>query len=96
MKISFRATAQQDLRWYEYYHAHRISGGRKRAEQRLRSALQLLKANPYAGISVGEANARSFPVLRTAFVLHYLIIDDTIQILRVWDSRADPEKLYMR
>lgn len=95
MKISFRATAQQDLRWFEYYHANRITGGRKRAEQRLRAALQLLKANPYAGTSVGEADARSFPVLRTAFVLHYVIIGDTIEILRVWDSRSDPEKLYM-
>jgi plasmid stabilization system protein ParE len=95
MKLSFRATAQQDLRWFEYYHTHRVSGGRKKAELRLRAAIQLLKANPYAGVSVGEGNARSFPVLRTAFVLHYVVISDTIEIVRVWDSRADPEKLYM-
>ena len=61
----------------------------------MRAAIQLLLANPLAGKPLGVAGARSFPVLRTAFVLHYVIIGDMVEIIRVWDSRADPEKLFM-
>jgi plasmid stabilization system protein ParE len=95
MKLSFRATALQDLKWFELYHSERVSGGRKNAARQLRSTLKLLKTNAFAGKPVGVADARSFPVRKTPFVLHYLVVDDTIEILRVWDSRADPEKLIL-
>jgi plasmid stabilization system protein ParE len=95
MKLSFRATALQDLKWFEYYHANRVSSGRKKAERNLGKTIDLFLANPFLGKPLGVVGARSFPVLRTAFVLHYVIVGDTLEVVRVWDSRADPEKLYM-
>jgi plasmid stabilization system protein ParE len=93
MKLTFRPQAETDLRWFALYHAERVPEGRRKAEQKLRSSIELVLANPLAGRRMERLPARLFPVQHTPFVLIYTVMGDTIDILRVWDARSDPEDL---
>ncbi len=93
MKVTFHRHAKHDLRWFAFYYSEKFPEGTRPAEQNLRAALNLLKRNPRAGRPVEHTSARLMPVLRTPFVLVYLVKGDTIDILRVWDARANPENM---
>jgi plasmid stabilization system protein ParE len=93
MKLTFRPQAEQDLRWFAHYYRKRFPAGKREAERRLQVATQLLLTNPLAGQMMEEVSARRFPVPRSPFVLIYTVERDTINILRVWDGRADPVRL---
>jgi toxin ParE1/3/4 len=93
MKLVFREHAKRDLRWFAAYYSKRFPEGRKNAERSFRAAIELVLANPYAGTVMEGKPARQFPVLRTPFMLIYSIEDDSIDIIRVWDARADPTRL---
>ena len=93
MKLIFGELAKRDLRWFTAYYSKTFPEGRKNAERRLTVAIELLLANPFAGTVVQGKPARQFPVLRTPFILIYSIEGDSIHIIRVWDARADPDRL---
>ena len=94
MKVTFHQHARRDLRWFDYYYSHKFPEGRKTAERGLKATLTLLKNNPRMGHPADNTSARLMPVRKTPFVLIYLIKGDTIDILRVWDARADPESMF--
>jgi plasmid stabilization system protein ParE len=93
MKLAFREHAKRDLRWFAAYYSKRFPEGRKNAERSLTVAIELILANPFAGNVIEGKPARQFPVLRTPFMLIYAIEGDSIDIIRVWDARADPVRL---
>lgn len=93
MKLIFREHAKRDLRWFAAYYSKTFAQGRKNAERSLTVAIELLLANPHVGSVVEGKPARQFPVLRTPFLLIYSIEGDSIDIIRVWDARADPVRL---
>ena len=93
MNFIFGELAKRDLRWFVAYYSKIFTEGRKKAELSLTLAIELLVANPFAGNVVDGKPARQFSVLRSPFVLIYTVERDTINILRVWDGRADPVRL---
>ncbi len=93
MKVTFRPQAELDLRWFSRYYHRRLPEGRKQANQHLRAAIALLLENPFVGPQLDSAKARRHPIRRTPFVLVYTVMGDTVDILRVWDARSDPEGL---
>jgi plasmid stabilization system protein ParE len=93
MKLVFREHAKRDLRWFAAYYSERFPEGRKNAERSLRAAIELLLGNPFAGSVMEGKPARQFPVSRTPFILIYSIEGDSLDIIRVWDARADPARL---
>jgi plasmid stabilization system protein ParE len=94
MKLEFREQAKRDMRWFRRYYAERFPEGRGRAERHFRATIELILANPRAGQQMITVPTRKIPVLRTPFVLIYIIAGDTLEIIRVWDARADPERLF--
>lgn len=90
MRLSFRRLAERDLRWFFFYYGHRFPQGRRQAKRRLKAAFDLLVSNPFAGQVMTGVAARRLPVQRTPFVIVYTVVDDTIDIIRVWDARSDP------
>ena len=93
MKLVFREHAKRDLQWFAAYYSKRFPEGRKNAERSLRKAIEVILANPFAGNPLEGMPARQFAVLRTPFVLIYSIEGDSLDIIRVWDARADPARL---
>ena len=93
MRLTFGEYAKRDLRWFTAYYSNSFPEGRKGAERSLTIAVELLLANPYAGKTVDGKPARQFPVPRTPFISIYSIKGDSIEIIRVWDARADPVRL---
>jgi plasmid stabilization system protein ParE len=75
------------------YYSKRFPEGRKNTERSFRAAIEFVLANPFVGTAMEGKPARQFPVLRTPFMLIYAIEDDSIDIIRVWDARADPARL---
>jgi plasmid stabilization system protein ParE len=90
MKLVFREDAKRDLRWFSKYYALNFPEGRKQAELRFAAAIKLVLDNPRAGNRIEGLVVRKMAVQRTPFVLIYAITGDTIDIIRVWDARADP------
>jgi plasmid stabilization system protein ParE len=93
MKLTYRPQAESDLRWFSHYYHRHFPEGRKQANQHLRVAIALLLENPFVGPQLDGAAARRHPIRRTPFVLVYTVVGDTVDILRVWDARADPTLL---
>jgi plasmid stabilization system protein ParE len=93
MMLVFREHAKRDLRWFAAYCSKAFPEGRKNAERSLRRAIELILANPFAGNPLEGMQAWQFPILRTPFVLIYSEESDSIDIIRVWDARADPVRL---
>jgi plasmid stabilization system protein ParE len=93
MKLVFREHAKRDLRWFSAYYSKRFPEGRMNAERSFRAAIELVLANPFVGTVMEGKPARQFPVLRMPFMLIYSIEGDSIDIIRVWDARADPTRL---
>ena len=90
MRLTFRPQAERDLRWFTFYYGNRFPEGRRAAELRLRSTIELVLANPHAGRPMQGLSSRRLTVIKTPFVLIYSVEGDTIDILRVWDARSDP------
>ncbi len=93
MKLFFRDEAKRDLRWFTFYYSERFPEGRKQAERSFRATIGMVLANPHVGTPLESVAARRTPVQRTPFVLIYSVERDSIDIIRVWDARADPTLL---
>ena len=93
MKLVLREHAKRDLRWFAACYSKTFPEGRKNAERGLRRAIEVILANPSAGNPLEGMPPRQFAVLRTPFVLIYSVERDSLDIIRVWDARADPARL---
>ena len=90
MKLVFREDAKRDLRWFSKYYSFNFPEGRKQAERRFADAIKLTLENPRAGQLIEGLSVRKMAVQRTPFILIYTILGDTIDVIRVWDARAEP------
>ncbi len=89
MRIVFLKSARLDVAWFREYYTGKFPAGQSKAATHLREAKVLLKAYPYAGHPSDTESLRELQVLKTPFMLVYRIQADEIQIVRLWDQRAE-------
>lgn len=90
MRVVFLSSATPDLRWFTRYYRSVFPEGGSSARKHMANAVALLSANPAAGRLIPETDRREPVIPRTPFVLIYRIGASEIEILRVWDARANP------
>ena len=75
-------------------YAHIFPNGAKRAADQYRRTCGIVRANPLVGRPVEETEGvREFSMPRTPFSFIYRIVEDRIEVLRVWDQRGDRSRL---
>ena len=75
--------------WFRQYYRSVFTAGKSNAAAHLKEAKQLLKAYPQVGHPSDTSDLRELPILKTPFALIYRIHGDEIQIVRLWDQRAE-------
>lgn len=91
MKLVYLPTAFPDVVWMRRYYRNIFPQGAKKAREQLYAVERLIMENPNVGRHFREG--REFPIVRTPFVMVYRVRGDTIEIVRVWDARRNPEDL---
>ena len=91
MKVVFLASATSGLRWFSLYYRSVFPEGSQSARKQMAIALTVLSENPRIGRRIPETEYREFVVPRTPFTLIYRIGAMHIEILRLWDARANPD-----
>jgi toxin ParE1/3/4 len=89
MKIVYLPSARDDLVWMRTYYTRVFPEGSARAGAHFRSAQHMLAANPEIGRTTDVATVRELQVARTPFSIIYRINRGRIEVLRVWDGRAE-------
>jgi ParE toxin of type II toxin-antitoxin system, parDE len=89
VKIVFLETAQHDMGWFRQYYRSVFTAGKTNAGAHFKEAKRLLKSYPHVGHPSDTADFRELPILRTPFAIIYRIRGDEIQIVRLWDQRAE-------
>jgi len=89
MKIVYLPSARDDLVWMRTYCTRVFPEGSARARAHFRSAQHMLAANPEIGRTTDVATVRELQVARTPFSIIYRINRGRIEVLRVWDGRAE-------
>ena len=94
MKLVFLPSTRTDLLWMRTYHARVFPSGAKRAVEQYTRASRVGQGNPLIGHPVeGIGGVREFPIPRTPFSFIYRVVDDRVEVLRVWDQRGDRSRL---
>ncbi|WP_187969671.1 type II toxin-antitoxin system RelE/ParE family toxin [Aquibium microcysteis] len=93
MKLVFLASTKPDLEWFRTYYEKIFPEGAGAARRQYVKAIDNIVFNPYIGRQVGMEGLRKFPVRKTPFAIVYEVFDDRVEIIRIWDQRADPELL---
>lgn len=93
MKVVFLPSSDEDVRWFMRYYRRVFPEGRRNARLQMAKTLEILSRNPGIGRSVVEINGRALRIARTPYTLVYQVTETRIEILRVWDGRANPERL---
>ena len=94
MELVFLPSTRTDLLWMRSYCAHIFQDGAKRAANQYRRTCSIIRENPLVGSQVEEMeDVREFSIPRTPFALIYRIVDDRVEVLRVWDQRGDRSRL---
>lgn len=88
MNIVFLPRARADLGWFRRYYEQIFPDGAPKARDQFQKTLQTLRDYPLAGRE-GEENTREIVLGRTPFILIYVVREDRIEIIRVWDQRAE-------
>lgn len=94
MKLVFLPSTRSDLLWMRTYYADIFPHGARCAAEQYVRASGVIRNNPLIGRSVEEMEGvREFSIPRTPFSFIYRVIDDRIEVLRVWDQRGDRARL---
>lgn len=93
MKVIFLQTADEDVRWYARYYHSAFPEKRGNARRQMARALSVLAQNPHIGHPFADTELREYAIPRTPFSLIYRVAAKHIEILRLWDGRANPERL---
>ena len=94
MKLVFLPSTRTDLPWMRTCYARVFPGGAKRAAEQYIRASRVVQGNPLVGHLVeGMAGIREFPIPCAPFSFIYRVVDDRIEVLRVWDQRGDRARL---
>ncbi|MCY0146289.1 hypothetical protein OEG84_00785 [Hoeflea sp. G2-23] len=89
MKLVFLPSTVPDLRWFKAFYVNVVSDGKARAGRQFLAIQALLKANPLIGHPSDKGNgAREHHMLKTPFTFVYRVREDRIEVLRVFDARA--------
>ena len=76
------------------YYVHIFPDGAKRAADQYRKTCGIISENPLVGRPVEEIEGvREFSIPRIPFSFIYRIVEDRIEVLRVWDQRGDRSRL---
>ena len=90
MRLVYLPRAVRDIAWMRDYYGRVFPEGRAKARDHLRAAERLLVEHPEIGRPTDVSQVRELVIARTPFTFIYRLKDDRIEILRVWDDRADP------
>lgn len=90
MKLTYSRTARSDLAWYRVYYRSVFSSGSVRAARQFQRTIDHLLANPFIGHPIGDEGMREFSIPKMPFSIIYRVLEDRIEIARIWDQRADP------
>jgi plasmid stabilization system protein ParE len=93
MRLAYLDSAKPDLAWFQVYYSSIFPEGAAQATARYVNTIDILVRNPYIGRPIGQDGLRRLPIPKTPFSVFYRIVEDFIEIVRVWDQRRDPEKL---
>lgn len=88
MKVVFLPRAVADLGWFRQYYESVLPEGAGKARGQLTKTLETLRRHSLAG-RTGEEDTREIVIGRTPFVIVYRLSESRIEILRVWDQRAE-------
>ena len=89
MKIVYLASARDDLVWMRAYYTRVFPEGSTRAAAHFRAAQKMLSANPELGRATDVPDVRELQIARTPFSIIYRVDRERIEVLRIWDGRAD-------
>ncbi len=94
MRLVFLPLTRADLAWMRNYYARIFPDGARQATDRYFGACEALRGRPHVGRPVERMpGVRELLVSRTPFSFLYRVVDDRIEVLRVWDQRGDRAKL---
>lgn len=94
MKLVFLPSTRPDLLWMRTHYTSVFPAGAKRAAEYYRLACSVIRENPLIGHSVEDIpGIREFAIQRTPFSVIYRVIDDRIEVLRIWDQRGDRSRI---
>lgn len=76
------------------YYSSVFPDGAKRAARQYRRVCDTIRRNPLIGHLLEDMEeVRELSIPRTPFSFIYRLVEDRIEILRVWDQRGDRAKL---
>lgn len=91
MRFAYTEVAKADLAWFRLYYRSAFAAGAPSASKQLNRTIANLLSNPYIGHPLDDDEMREYSIPRTPFSIIYRVVDDCIEIARVWDQRGDPE-----
>jgi len=92
-ELVYLETSKADLAWYRLYYRSIFPEGRQQAAKQYLRAVSNLLDNPRIGHPIDEQDAREYSVPRIPFSIVYRLNGERIEIIRVWDQRADRKTL---
>lgn len=93
MKVVFSPQAREDLREIFIYIAEDSPPAARLILTRIKERVKELKDNPHIGRPGRVPGTRELVITKTSYLAPYQVVDDAIQILRVYHgSRQWPER----
>ena len=89
MRPVYLRSTERDFAWLQAHYSRVFPEGDKRAREQLRAVARLLCDNPLIGKPGVAPDVRELVIPRTPFSLIYRVSEDRIEVLRIWDDRAD-------
>ena len=94
MKLVFLPSTRSDLAWMRAYYTRVFPDGARRAAGQYRRACAIVRDSPLVGHVVEDIpDVRELSIPRTPFSFIYRVVEDRIEVLRVWDQRGDRSRL---
>lgn len=93
MKIVYLDSTKPDLAWYRLYYESIFPEGARQAAIRYLRAIEGLTDNPRLGRLIADNGTRRYAIRKTPLAIVYRLTGDQIEIIRIWDQRADPRRL---
>jgi len=93
MELVYLPSTVSDLEWFRTYYSDAFPNGQKQAQKQFIAIEQILRDNPHIGHKTEFNNVRELVISKTPFSIIYRLTPDRIEILRIWDNRANPSRL---
>lgn len=93
MDLIFLDSTGPDLDWFRSYYGSIFPEGSIKASAAFVAAVDRLMANPYIGRPMLREGFRKLLISKTPFSIVYQVSATRIDVVRIWDERANPAKL---